>query len=210
MATKPTTLHESFLAAQTEFPEIAKDGKADAGKFSYRYATLPSILRVILPVLHKYSLSFTQTFDKDGMLTTTIRHALTGEAMISVMPMPTAHQLKPQEFGSLISYLRRYSAISILGLAPEDDLDAADVPIPALPPEALMSPKQQTAERLIAEDRDLIKAWSLEPLTTKKSALKAVGDLIEVVMDEAGEDSNLYKLTRQRMNTVIDERVSDG
>jgi hypothetical protein len=95
-----------------------------------------------------------------------------------------------------------------------------DVPPPAEPspqpdaPEvgAVTDPIQAACERLAVEDKDLVKAWSLEPLKTRKVALTAIRDLVDVVLNEAmvegHDDVDLYKATRQRMNTVIDARLA--
>jgi hypothetical protein len=55
--------------------------------------------------------------------------------------------------------------------------------------------------------------WTLEPFKNRGVALRAIRDLVEVVMTETmpngwDDDVDLYKLTRQRMNTVIDARLA--
>ena len=120
-------IHEAFLKAQAEFPDIGKDSEAKGTKFSYKYASLPEILKSVLPVLHKNKLSLSQTFDDGGMLHTIITHAQHAQQLESVMPMPTALNMGPQDYGKVITYMRRYSLVAMLGLCPDDDVDAADV-----------------------------------------------------------------------------------
>jgi hypothetical protein len=80
----------------------------------------------------------------------------------------------------------------------------------APPPEAATEPPKAIVARLLADDKDLIKAWHLEPLT-ERSAPRVVSDLIEIVMSEVMPDGwdesvDLYQAARKKMNLVIDER----
>lgn len=120
-------LSAAFLKAQSEFPVVEKDSEAVGTKFSYSYASLPAILKGVLPVLHKNGLSLSQMFDESGNLSTVITHADSGLYAQSVMPMPTALTMVPQDYGKVITYMRRYALVAMLGLAPDDDTDAAGV-----------------------------------------------------------------------------------
>jgi hypothetical protein len=215
---KPTTWDEAFCKAQSEFPEIPKDCEVDTGKFKYTYASLPAILRLVLPVLHKHGLFLTQLFYADGSLGTIISHT-SGQQVVSTMPMPTSLQMKAQDYGKQITYMRRYALITMLGIAPDDDVDAQDVPTPdPLPPpppelDTITEPPRAVVARLLTDDKDLIKAWHLEPLT-ERSAPRVVSDLVEIVMSEVmpdGWDENvdLYQAARRKMNSVIDSRIAE-
>ena len=52
------TLYTAFLKAQSEFPLIKKQDTNPF--FKSKYAGLPSVLEVVLPILHKNNLSVTQ------------------------------------------------------------------------------------------------------------------------------------------------------
>jgi len=134
-------LTKAFIKAQSEFPRIGKDGKADTGKFSYTYATLPSVMDAVLPVLHKHGLALMQTFNGDEMQTRLLHES--GESESSFIAYPTTG-VNPQELGKWITYLRRYAIVAMLGLAPDDDDDAAGVgappPSPGAPPPAKTPP----------------------------------------------------------------------
>ena len=129
----------AFIKAQSEFPRIGKDGKADTGKYSYTYATLPSVMDAVLPVLHNNGLALMQTFDA-GEIVTTLRHA-SGENVDSRIGYPTSG-VTPQDLGKWITYVRRYAIVAMLGLAPDDDDDAAGVgaPPPPKPPAKKATP----------------------------------------------------------------------
>jgi hypothetical protein len=123
-----TTFWKAFVKAQSEFPQISKDSTADAGKYSYKYASLPAVTEAVLPVLNKHGISMWQTF-RDGVLVTHLTHE-SGEGIESGVACSEAG-LTPQDFGKKISYYRRYALVALLGLAPDDDDDATGVPAAA-------------------------------------------------------------------------------
>ena len=208
---KPTTWDEAFCKAQSEFLEIPKDCEVDTGKFKYTYASLPAILRLVLPILHKNGLYLLQSFQSDGVLNTVIGH-VSGDYRSSLMPMPTSLQMKAQDYGKQITYMRRYALTAMLGIAPDDDVDAQEVPAPAPLPapapkvETVTDPIQAVCERLATESNELVKKWALEPFKNRGAALRGIRSLVNAVMAESGDDVDIYKAAKQRMNQSIDER----
>src|SRR5216110_2744457 len=60
-------------------------------------------------------------------LTTTLAHA-SGEWIASDWPVcPIAETANPQRMGMALTYARRYSLFTLVGIAGEDDLDAPDL-----------------------------------------------------------------------------------
>lgn len=114
------TLYTQLLAAQLEFPKIKKD--ATNPFFKNKYASLDGILEDILPILHKHGLFLVQKPINDGDrvgVATDIYHT-SGESISSSFTMVLAKN-DPQGAGSAISYARRYSLVSMLGLNLDDD-----------------------------------------------------------------------------------------
>lgn len=93
--------------------------------FKNRYADLAAILEAVRGPLSKNGLSITQTiapYNENGLyLHTMLRHS-SGQWVQSIYPLPVGG--RPQEFGSALTYARRYSLSSIVGIAAEDDDDA--------------------------------------------------------------------------------------
>ena len=115
----------ALAAAQGELSNPVKNKTANAGKFSYSYADLATILDHVRPVLAKYGLSPVQLVTVQGeknVLVTRLIHA-SGQFFESTYPLP--RQAGSQEMGSCITYARRYSLAAILGIAAEDDDDGA-------------------------------------------------------------------------------------
>lgn len=100
--------------------KINKDGKNPY--YKSKYATLSNILEGIDTNLTECDLTFSQFPDGDT-LTTIIIHTQSGEYMQASYKI---HAIKddPQQWGSAITYARRYALVSILGLNIDDDDDA--------------------------------------------------------------------------------------
>lgn len=117
------TLHKALAKAQSEFPLVKKEDSNPF--FKSRYAGLPSVLEVALPVLHKNGLYLSQSPINDGErvgVKTRITHAESGEMLEDSFTV-TLSKNDPQGAGSAITYCRRYSLVSMLGLNVDEDDD---------------------------------------------------------------------------------------
>lgn len=91
--------------------------------YKSKYATLTSLWECCRTPLSENGLSVTQTFDESGsrlLVVTTLMHS-SGQWIRSSFPI--TQSLKIQETGSAITYARRYSLSSIVGIAPGDNDD---------------------------------------------------------------------------------------
>ncbi len=93
--------------------------------FKNKYADLAAVWDAIRGPLSKNGLSITQTIEPINgtgtYLRTTLRHA-SGQWVSSMYPLPDS--AKPQEMGSALTYGRRYSLSSLVGIAADEDDDA--------------------------------------------------------------------------------------
>lgn len=99
--------------------KIQKDSKNPFFKSSY--ASLPHIIEAIEAPLQECNLSFSQPPDGKG-LTTIVCHTESGEFLESTFEM-VPQKDDPQGWGSAITYNRRYSLVSTLGLNLDEDDD---------------------------------------------------------------------------------------
>jgi hypothetical protein len=126
---------ETLAAAQAEMepPKKTKTGTirgtTKTGKtyeYEYKYAPLEEVVRVIREPLGKHGLSWHQALVTRGgeyFVRTYLRHS-SGEWMFSDYPV-IADRGGPQGFASGVTYARRYGLSLALGIAAEDDDDAA-------------------------------------------------------------------------------------
>jgi hypothetical protein len=115
-------LNEALAKAQAKFPAIPKNKTVSTGTYSYTYAPLDAILEAVRKPLAENGLALVQMLDGEG-IRTELRHSA-GGVIGATFPLPHVPE-KPQELGSMLTYLRRYAIVSILGIAPEEDDDGA-------------------------------------------------------------------------------------
>lgn len=129
----------SMAAFQKSCPAIRKDEKAEIqGRYSYKFASLGGIMRTVLPVMGPLGLSVTwrQRFESapEGLVIVNCRvsHTAGHFEESGELPVPTSQGSASgmganpaQRIGIAQSYGRRYTLMAVLGIAPEDDTDAA-------------------------------------------------------------------------------------
>src|SRR6266403_2137516 len=103
------------------------------GDRAFRYASLSSGLDLVRKALGKHEIATVQTTSIDqesGLirLTTVLAHS-SGEWVSSDWPVcPVGETASPHKMGAALTYARRYSLFTLVGIAGEDDLDAPDLP----------------------------------------------------------------------------------
>lgn len=120
-------LFKALAEFQQEVPTIHKGTQG----YGYSYADLPKIFEVINPLLKKHGLGFTQLLDSKengNYLTTVLFHQESGETLESstlIPNVPLKGMNDYQSYGSGVTYFRRYTLASMLGLVTDKDTDAS-------------------------------------------------------------------------------------
>jgi hypothetical protein len=117
-------MKELFLSVsnfQAECPKISKDANNPFFKGS-KYATLPHILSIITPILRKNGLVLMQPVINTCVVTKLI-HIDSGQMIESVYDIICKDVTNAQQLGSGVTYARRYSLSSLLGLNIDDGSD---------------------------------------------------------------------------------------
>ncbi len=135
-------LADALSKAQGTFPAPAKNRLVDfqdknGKRVHYKYADLADVIECIRKPLSDNGLSFTHTFEychaEGGFgLRTWLLHS-SGQKLTSFYPLPHPSAVKPQEFGSALTYARRYSVSALAGIASEEDDDGATAQAPQKP-----------------------------------------------------------------------------
>lgn len=156
---KTATLYKALAAAQKDFPPIDKSQTGDAGSYTYKYADLANILAAVRPVLAKHGLSVTQPI-RGEYLHTVLAHE-SGETIESQVRIGDPG--KPQQYGSLLTYVRRYALIALLGVAAEEDTEARGVeaPVASAPTSQLARDIGPPSESEVSEGASLWNAAGL-------------------------------------------------
>ena len=104
------------------------------GQRTFRYASLSTGLDIVRKCLGQHEIATVQStaIDRDSgliRLTTTLVHA-SGEWVSSDWPVcPASETAAPHRMGAALTYARRYTLFSLVGIAGEDDLDAPDLAV---------------------------------------------------------------------------------
>jgi hypothetical protein len=125
----PGAFAAALVEASAELVDVARSQEANAGQYSYRFAGLSDFLAVVRPVLHAHGLAHmqlvaTEPFDKGVNVTiaTMLVHA-SGATFTSPELRLVVPAFDAQKVGSAITYGRRYSLTTTLGIAGRDDDD---------------------------------------------------------------------------------------
>lgn len=115
------SIYTQLLAAQNEFPTIDKDSVNP--HLRNKYASLPSILNTVLPVLRKHGVLLTSNMSHDAsdILQINLVHAETGSTISSDIRLLNTTDM--QKWGGSVTYATRYGLLSLLGIAADLDDD---------------------------------------------------------------------------------------
>lgn len=123
MSESVAKLAAALAKAQGEMGGAVKDAANPA--FKSKYATLEAVIDAVKPALSANGIAYVQAPGEVGEagvpITTVLVHGESGEWMRSTLTVPLGNRRDAQGVGSAISYGRRYSLMSVLGIAAEDD-----------------------------------------------------------------------------------------
>jgi hypothetical protein len=181
---------------QQDCPVILKDTSG----YGYKYADLTQIDSVIKPLLAKHGLVIVQPLN-GNTITTTIFHIESGEKIESVCNVPF-ESIKyvekngktiilgfegmntAQAYGSLITYFRRYTISSLLGLITDKDTDGTGVKQPETTQQQKQTAPPKQPAPLTPEQQKLMNEYNeLKPqITAEITACKDAVDL-QIIVD---------------------------
>lgn len=110
-------LTKALIAVQKEMKAIHKD--ATNPFYKSKYVQLDSVVGYLYPLLTQHGFCISQLIQKDCLQTILMHES--GEYLISNAPLPQIADI--QKLLAASTYLRRYSLMAIVGLAPSDDDD---------------------------------------------------------------------------------------
>lgn len=117
------TLLEALLAFQKAAPTLQKD--AINPHFKAKYVSLDKLTEAVTPVLNEHGLVWLTkpvATDAGPSLEYELIHVSSGERVSGVMPLLLKAN-DPQGQGSALTYARRYSMMTVLGLVANEDDD---------------------------------------------------------------------------------------
>lgn len=217
-STNPSQLAEALAKAQAEIippkHNCSVDFEYQGKRTNYTYADLAAIMAAITPALSKNGLAVTQRMIMEGpdpILITELRH-LSGEILSTTYPLPNPSNLKPQVFGTSLTYARRYSICGLVAVAAEEDKDGQNAEPPAktrvinsdpVDPNYGKEPKEfrEARERREAAEREAAQTFlSQEEFNALKNTRGTVG--VTKLVDKVHEVKNYAPGAADRVNEL--------
>ena len=112
--------------AQTKVQKEIKDLPKESKGFAHKYTTFDKLVQYLRPILSKHGISFIQMpcGDNENVGVITIYMHTSGEYISSKVETQIIQaQNKYQSMGSAITYFKRYSLASFVGIASDEDTD---------------------------------------------------------------------------------------
>lgn len=190
----PSKLADALAKAQGEIKNPAKT--AENPHFKSSYANLATGIDSIRAALSKHGIAFTQPTRAQGellMLYTRLIHS-SGEWLESEWPVGSFTKLTPQQMGSALTYARRYSLFSLVGISGGDDDDdghaasnggARHAPPPPPPPKK-PAPFDWTEARKFLAGADTETDLNIRYEKIVKAYPHAKGDELDAIIREVG------------------------
>jgi len=193
-------MFEALLKVQGELKPVKKD--AENPFFKSEYATLGAIWESVQPVLSKNGFIVNQPVR--GTNVVTILSHVSGDELTSEFPIISKSNNNPQDFGSAVTYARRYALSSLLGIVTEDD-DDGNAAVPKTE-----TPKTETAktpainpdwQKMYDKTYDLLDKMTITMTETEKGI--AYKDTCNVVLG-SGKLKKLKFFTMDELKKMYD------
>ena len=148
------SIYKKLLEVQKEVGAISKDSKNPF--FKSKYFDINKLIEVVNPVLSDKGIVLLQPI-QDNKVQSVLVDSESGDSVKSELELPNLSD--PQKVGSCISYYRRYTLSSLLGLQAEDEdgngLKSKTKPkqLPKITPEAYQKAIAAISEKKVTLDQ---------------------------------------------------------
>lgn len=217
-------LAEALAKAQSVFKPPKKDRHVDfspktGGRVKYSYADLSDVIAAVTEPLAKNGLAVIHQLDylNDSYgLKTSLVHS-SGQLISTWYPLPdpSKQQIRAQEFGSALTYARRYSLSSLVGIASEEDDDGASAaPAHKLPQQKKVNERTEKNEndldKFLDQDFQQHPAEELLPQTPLEVMIELVNkkkidtkEMPGIIRRLTGREAKSVDLTEEEIFSVI-------
>jgi hypothetical protein len=174
-----TELATALAKAQGAMPAVPKNGRGQVGTQRTSYVTFDDLVATVKAPLATNGLSFTQMLDEGPTLTTMLLHS-SGQWIAASMPIEAMEANRGtnamQALGSTLTYLKRYALAAMLGVASDEDDDAATAHQP--------KPAAQAPTHADGPEEPPMDAWDAEE---QADGTSFVADTVKVLTTKAGK-----------------------
>ena len=186
-------LYKSLAQFQKDIKQIPKDSSG----YGYKYCRLDTLIKIITPVLNKNGLVLIQSIDTDiesrlPSVKTTLAHIESSESIVSWTPVSEVKlgsMNHYQSVGAGITYFRRYSLQGMLGIFPDEDIDANEDPAPA----AIKSVSKTKSKTLPAMTKDNYANIKIACQNKKNNEKKTWDEIVGIIGKKFVLDTKLIQ-----------------
>jgi hypothetical protein len=206
-----TDLVSALSKAQGSYPAIGAD--RENPYFKSNYADLNMIMKAVRPALATNGLSLTQDtrFTEDGstILHTRLYHSTGQWIETRARILPTKNT--PQDYGSCLSYNKRYSAMALLCVTIDKDPSDDDAEVAMTEAREIVAKGTNTKYKPKDESHETVTREQIEELEYE---LVGAPDLAEMVLDKlqiqslADMPKSKYMVSLQRIREIKAKRSS--
>jgi hypothetical protein len=206
----PANIYAALAQFQSKCPMIRKDATTkvkmkSGGEYTYKYGSLPHVLEQIKPHMAAAGLGFTQPIEllENGgeAIRTILFHVVDDKTIESQIELPDFQFDKMnfmQSKGSVITYLRRYAIMSVLGIVAEDDDNDAQGDGKKVSKKANTGSAQATTTKPVEKPY-----LNPEPKETWLKAVKYLADGGNI-----GEIKKKYRLGKNNEERLLNEALT--
>ena len=168
------TIYQNLFEAKKHIGKISKDSRNPF--FKSKYFDVNGLLDAVEPVLAEHNLLLLQPIENNKVITKIV-NIEDGETIQSELELPNI--VDPQKLGSAITYYRRYTAQSLLGLQAEDD-------------DANLASRKPKAKPVAKKELDWLQPSKVDAaIKYAKENNKTIGDL-----------KAIYKIRPEEVNAI--------
>ncbi len=167
-------LAEALAKAQGKIKAPTKNRIVDfthnGKRTKYSYADLADVIDAVRAPLSENGLSLIHILEQSDQgfgMRTALLHS-SGQKIETWYPLPNPSTMRPQEFGSSITYGRRYSVSLLIGIASEEDDDGA----------AAAAPDDGSVKKILADARIRTKTEIINQKTEPETPLEELVRLV--------------------------------
>ena len=198
MSESASRVSAALVAAQAEIKNPAFDSKNP--HFNSQFVSLAGVLDAVRPVLAKHKVALFQPASTAGTMVqvqTVFLHESGEQIAFPALAMPIGDKTTAQQLGSTVTYLRRYSLTSALGIAGDEDDDGnADATVRSAQAKAAPTSRPAPSEPPVARRPDHVPAKPAEGRRAPGTAADIVGTVTYVKSEPGEKNGKTFTKTR--------------
>ena len=200
MSETASKVSAALVAAQSEIGNVPFDSVNP--HFGSKFVSLAGVLSAVRPVLNRHGIALMQPAASEGGIVrvqTVFLHTSGEQIAFPPLTMAMGDKANAQNYGSTVTYLRRYSICAALGIAGDEDDDGnadatirGSTPAKTGAPAARPSKPAAPAERKTARRADHVEPEPARAAPARSMGVDVVGTIVYVKSEPGEKNGKTY------------------